>query len=274
MWDKKSKKVFSTGVNAVGAERDFYTLDKLDDPYLWEHMYSTGIEPLMSKVIPSVISRVNILLQNGTTVISATEKAQLALIMVIQMLRGKQCREYERKIYQNELPNIVEQSRQILGEFTEQEKELVKAFSEDEFYFKRSAMDAALNQERITRYAKVLCTRAFVLFYLCGKFEFLTSDSPVMFFNIKTGDSTPFAYGLLRLDTYVCYPLSPKLLLCAVHPSSTFYALIKSDCRLIKLNSDSDNLDLAEAMNRMQASQSYRQTYAKSEDTLRRFILK
>ena len=95
-----------------------------------------------------------------------------------------------------------------------------------------------------------------------------------MFFNIKTGDSTPFAHGLLRLDTYVCYPLSPKLLLCAVHPSSTFYALIKSDCRLIKLNSDSDNLDLAEAMNRMQASQSYRQTYAKSEDTLRRFILK
>ena len=147
MWDKKSKKVFSTGVNAVGAERDFYTLDKLDDPYLWEHMYSTGIEPLMSKVIPSVISRVNILLQNGTTVISATEKAQLALIMVIQMLRGKQCREYERKIYQKELPNIVEQARQILGEFTEQEKELVKAFSEDEFYFKRSAMDAALNQE-------------------------------------------------------------------------------------------------------------------------------
>lgn len=63
MWDKKSKKVFSTGVNAVGAERDFYTLDKLDDPYLWEHMYSTGIEPLMSKVIPSVISRVNILLK-------------------------------------------------------------------------------------------------------------------------------------------------------------------------------------------------------------------
>lgn len=268
VWDKKSRKVFSTGVNAVGVERDFYTLDKMDNPYFWEHIYADKVEPLMSEVISRILSRGNVLVQSGTVIMNTEEKAQLAVIMIMQMLRGKQCREYEREIFRNELPGIIEQAKRILGGFTKQEQELVDAFYKDEFYFKRSAMDVALSYERIFRYTRILCMRAFVCFYLCGTSEFVTSDNPVMFFNERTADSTPFTHGLLQLETGICYPLSPKLLLWAVHPASLFNALARSDRCLITLNSDQE-IGLSELMNRMQIKQCYRQSYAKSKETLR-----
>lgn len=267
VWDKKSKKIFSTGINAVGVERDFYTLDKLDDPYYWEHTYANGVEPLMGKVIPQILSRANLLVQSGTVIISPIEKAHLAIIMVMQMLRGKQCREYERKIFEDELPSIINAAKQTLGNFTEQELEFIEAFRKDEFYFKRSVMDAALSPDRIIRYAKILCMRSFICFYLRGTSEFVTSDNPVMFFNQQTANSSPFSHGLLQIETGVCYPLSPKLLLYAVHPASSLKMLVKSDCCLVTLNSNQE-IELVKSMNRMQTEQCYRQTYAKSGKAL------
>lgn len=78
--DKHTQKVFSTGVQAVGAEKNFYTLDKMKDPYYWERVYATGIEPLMGNLLPAIISRTNPLVQNGSVIINHSEKKNLRLL--------------------------------------------------------------------------------------------------------------------------------------------------------------------------------------------------
>lgn len=67
--DKYSQKIFSTGIRAVGAENDFYTLEKMSDPYCWEHIYANGVEPQMGELIPKIISQSNILVRNGTVIL-------------------------------------------------------------------------------------------------------------------------------------------------------------------------------------------------------------
>ena len=73
-------------------EKDFYTVDGLKDPYYWEKFYAENVEPLMSEVLSTIISRVNVLVQTGHCIINGNEKFQLALIMMMQLLRGKQNR--------------------------------------------------------------------------------------------------------------------------------------------------------------------------------------
>ena len=269
--DTFTEKVFSASLDNVGKERDYYTLDKLDDPYCWEHAYANGIEPLMNKIIPRILSKINVLVQSGTPVMDESEKAHMAIIMVIQMLRGQQCREYESRIFQSELPGIIERAKTVFGHFTSKEQSLVQAYQEDEFYFKRSIMDASLSPERIRRYAEVLYNRNISLFYLRGDLEFVSSDNPVMFINSHTADATPFTNGLLQESTLVYYPLSPKVLLCATHPEAFFRALSKTDCCLVPLSSGREE-KFIHTINKKQAEQCYRQVYAQSQETLNEFL--
>ena len=77
-WTKNTGKIFSTGTSVVGGEKNFYTLDKMKDPYCWEKAYAEGIEPMMGEIFPKIISQDNVLIQNGKCIINAKEKVKLA----------------------------------------------------------------------------------------------------------------------------------------------------------------------------------------------------
>jgi len=46
---KENKRIHISNVKDVAAERDFYTVDKLEDKHMWEKHYSHNVEPLLSK---------------------------------------------------------------------------------------------------------------------------------------------------------------------------------------------------------------------------------
>lgn len=147
--DKYSQKIFSTGIRAVGAENDFYTLEKMSDPYCWEHIYANGV----------------------------------------------------------------------------------------------------------------------------GGLEFITSDNPVMLVNNITGNARPFANGLLKIGTAVYYPISPKLLLCVLHPELTFGAFSEKDCCLVDLDSDRE-VRFISTINRKQIEQCSQHAFARSEDVLKQYAMR
>ncbi len=68
----------------------------------------------------------NILVQNGATVISPSEKAQLAVIMVVQLLRGKQSREYEQKLYADYLPEAIDKAKTLFGSLNNEQNKLLE----------------------------------------------------------------------------------------------------------------------------------------------------
>lgn len=111
------------------------------------------------------------------------------------------------------------------------------------------------------------------LFYriVNGGMEFVSSDNPVMFINIFTKDPTPFLSGLSDPATIVYYPISPKLLLAAKHPSLTFGTLTKRDCRIFDLDIRKD-ADFIFNINRKQIEQCSRQAFAKSENVLKQYV--
>jgi len=268
--DKSNRRIFSTGVRAIAAENNFYTLEKLEDPYFGEQTYASSIEPLMGKLLSKIISQTCILVQNGATVISPSEKAQLAVIMVMQLLRGKQSREYMQKLYADYLPEAIEKAQNLFGPFSNEQNKLVDVFARDVYYFKRTAMDVTLDWDRIAKYAGILCSRAFLFYRIQGNEEFITSDNPVMSINSITNNARPFANGLIRPTTMIYYPISPKLLLCAVHPSTYLGALSDQDRRLVNLDA-SKEIGFISAINQKQISQCYQHAFSQSVGVMKKF---
>lgn len=265
--DKTNKRVFSTGIRAVGVEKNFYTLDKLEDPYYWEHIYATGIEPLMGKLISTVISHSNPLVRNGATILSYSEKVQLAFIMVMQLLRGKQLREYEHRFYQDYLPDAFKLAKEKFGLLSDEANRLLQVFSDDEYYFKQAAMGVAFDSKRIVQYIEILCSHRFILYRIKGNSEFITSDNPVMFLNRWTGNARPFANGLAQITTDVYYPIAPKLLLYIVHPVHFYGENLKKDGCVVDLISTTES-NFISAINKKQVEQCYQHAFAQSEDVL------
>ncbi len=192
--------MFSTGINAVCAENNFYTLDKMKDPYCWERIYAAGMDSKVGSLNKKIIFEANPLVRNGETIINYEEKVQLAAIMAMQLLRGKHFREYGKKIYQDTLPEVRKKIEETLGSLSRKQYELLQAFENDEYYFKRTSMDIALDSKRITRYTEILCDFDFLFYRIYGNVEYITSDNPVMIIDSITSDAIPFTNGLLKIS--------------------------------------------------------------------------
>ena len=271
--DRCSQRVFSTGIRAVGAENDFYTLEKMEDPYCWEHIYASGIEPQMGDLIPKIISQANLLVRNGAIIINESEKVQLATVMVMQLLRGKQSRDYERKLYQSYLPETIKKTKEIFGPLSSKQNELLRSYENDDYYFKRTSMDLALDTKRIAQYTEVICNHVFIFYRIYGGMEFITSDNPVMLVNNVTGNARPFANGLLKMSTAVYYPISPKLLLCVLHPEFALGIFSGRDCCIVDLDSDRE-VQFISKINRKQIEQCSQHAFSRSEDMLKQYVMR
>lgn len=265
--NKDTGKIFYTGTTGVGFEKNFYTLEKLEDPYCWEKAYAKSIEPLMRELLSKIVSKSSMLLRNGCHIINEKEKMQLAFIMVMQLLRGKQSRQYEEQLFRELLPTILEKAKEKFGALTSYQKELLYSIEFDPYYLKQVSMELTMDTERIADYTTVLSWHKFLFFHLCGDMEFVTSDNPVMFLNSETADSTPFENGLLQKKTIVYYPISSKLLLCVIHPEFYFQNFLDMDRCLYQMNENAEQKFIV-SINHKQWEQCYNQVYASKWETL------
>lgn len=266
--DKHTHRVFSTGVKFVCVENNFYTLKNIDNAYTWEQTYAEGIEPIMGELLPKLIFGENPLVRNGAHIIDDNEKIELAYTMVIQMLRGKQSREHERVLFNENLPTVISNAKNRFNISEERQREFKEKIFEDENFFKSIIMSISLDRERIEKYVEFLVDRIFILYRIQGNAEFISSDNPVMFINNKTGNARMFSNGLLRPNTDIYYPLSPKLLLYASHPYYLLGSLSKYDGCIIDLNAGRETRFIA-TINKKQVEQCFRQAFARSIDSLK-----
>lgn len=247
-------------------------MDGLEDRYCWEKAYAKGIEPMMSILLPKIISRVNILVSTGHRIMDEEEKSQLALMMVIQLLRGKQSRAYEKKLYNELLPSTIEKARKKFRPLTDDQQKCLDTFDTDSQFFKQISMELTWDIERLTLYTNTLVWHKFVFYHICGDMEFVTSDNPVMFINSNTANARPFANGLLRETTLIYYPLSPQLLLCAIHPNAYFQFFSDKDGCLCHLDANKEE-NFIISINRKQCAQCHNQVFALSQTTLEKIKL-
>ena len=235
-------------------------------------MYSKEIEPLLSEVQAEIISKCdNVLIQYNSFVLTSEMKLKLAITMVCQLLRGKQSREFEHKIYSEALPSVIEKARQQFAPIDELKEKILKAVIEDDDYFKLASMKATFDIERLERYIYILLQRHFLIYKIIGETNFITSDNPVMFLDTTTLNALPFSNGLLQSTTAVYFPIAPKLLIAAYHPNLYFGTLAEFDGKLIFLDSHKEQTFI-QTQNKKQYEQCYNQIYAKNKTVLEMLV--
>lgn len=263
VWDKRKSRLFHSSVAGIAVENNFYTLHKSPDPYAWERTYATGIEPLMGRLFRRINTQTNMLTQSGSQILSSQDKRQLAEIMIVQLLRGKQGREFQEKVFKEQMSSVIAKVERRFHGFTPGQRKEVARFQSDNYYFKNTSNIVITNPQRVRTYTDLLAERDFVIYRLLGDREFLTSDNPVMFINMVTGDATPFASGLLDTDTIIYYPLTPKLLVSASAKGTFAGVMTCKDQCLIDIDSHSEEAFITN-INALQLTQCHSQIYAHS----------
>lgn len=268
-WDRTTNKVFPANVEDVAVEKHFYTVKKLNDIYAWEKFYAETIEPLMKATISDVIKRSeSCLIRDKVQIINIEQKSKLAIIMVCQLLRGKNSREYMHEIFDAKAPQILEEAKEkFMGKGNEDINIALENYKLDEDLFKTAAMESTLNVKQITKFAQVLVNRCWIIFRINGSAEFVTSDNPFMFMDKQTYDVTPFHNGLIDCNTVTYYPISSKLMI-ATYDSDLFLGMMKSyDSKLVFVDGDRE-LRFINGINKKQMEQCNRQTFSRTRNVL------
>ncbi len=267
--DKFSGNIFKANINNIAVEKDFYTVNEIDDKYAWEKYYAETIEPEIGVIIPNIIKvSGNCLIKDKVKILNNEQKSRLSRIMVCQLLRGKNCREYELKLFKEKAPHILADARNKFGgKGNKNVDALLENYQFTEDMFKTVAMQSIISLEEAERIAQVLFSHCWIIYGIRGSSEFVTSDNPVMFMDIQTLNVTPFHNGAIDSKTTIFYPISPKLMI-ALYSYNTFFGLLNDYDGNLFFVSDRDT-DFINNINKKQVEQCNRQVFSRTEKILK-----
>ncbi|MCR0410313.1 DUF4238 domain-containing protein [[Clostridium] innocuum] len=270
--DKRIKKIINTNADDIAQERNFYTVDRFEDKYIWENFYAENIEPMMQDVIEKTLQLCELnVLTKDVKILEDTERKKLAVIIVCQMLRDRHTRDYGKLILEQESPKILAEIKSMVDEIgNKKASETLSKFTITDGMFKEMTMQFALDPERCSQFANILYSRSWVL-CKCKSSVFVTSDSPVVIMNMNTLNTTPFKNGIADDSTVIFYPLSSKVLLALYSPNILWGSFDLVDSKVIQLDVLKDK-KFIDTMNKKQLEHCYRQIYCESDDILNNLI--
>lgn len=208
VYDKKDENVYTTTVGNICVKKNIYNCIENNQEISWEDFYTE-----IDRNIPKTINKIK---QNCE--ISVIEKPlqenikqELALIMVIQMLRTP-----ERIFSQTDLyDKILKDFRTDLNNEDVIDKEeklkILEKYSSKEYY-KGIALRGMNIPEKLIKYVNILLDRTWVIYKNGTKNKFITSDNPLILYNFINGN-IGMKNGIGRLDTIIIYPITPEYLI-------------------------------------------------------------
>lgn len=217
VYTKRNHDIFKANIKNICVERNFYTLDVLaDNKMIIEKFYATGIEPDMARVISEIKDKIdNCLLRSGAYVLDNKTKEEMAPIMAIQSLRGKNTREHQNKSFKEIFPVVIERTRKTFS--NEVIDNYLNNYVIDENTQKYVVASSSLDASIISNISKSLLQKKWVIYKIVGDLDFVSSDNPIIVFNNKTSSSKPFKNGISQKETSIFYPLTSKILV-AIYP--------------------------------------------------------
>ena len=269
-YDKFNGKIFECNVKDATVEKDFYTLEASDEQQVWEDYYAQIVEPQIERYIGKLVKKASApLINNGVELLDNKLKSKIALLMAFQIYRGRVARQFLEQIADVVIPEVLETAvEKFANTGNEAYNQWVREYRPDDDLIKYSIAEASINIESIKRVAKVLMSRCWVIYKICGDDEFVTSDNPVMLVDASTNNPDPFSSGLIYQSTYILFPISSKLLI-AIYPRTYYMGFINDiDKKLYCLEAESNKAFISNA-NRNQKRQCYRQTFAKTKDAIK-----
>lgn len=198
-------------VNDVAFKKNYYDIPSRDDPKYWEHYFATKIEPLYGNALDKIISKIYMTIP-GRSAITVEDKLILGKIISFQIMRVPDFldKQIEKGVeIGKELIDIVcNKFKYILSN---EKIEAVKNLDMEKYVSKDITLGAISDENSLNRFSGVLSKKVWVFEINNTTIPFLTSDNPVIIYNLKTNMFS--GNGIGGSAEIIFYPITEKLLL-------------------------------------------------------------
>lgn len=218
----KSVRLFSQSIENVGYLKNYYDTECHDDKKYWEHYFAKEIEPIYSRDLDLIITKIN-MSRPEAVILNDDDKEKLTIMMCFQMLRDP---DYIDKAI-SEMPDFVyEFKKKIIKanpELSSDQVRIVKKVNYSKDMCKEEILKIITDSDRYKSFAKALSNKAWYIFYnsISKKMPFVTSDKPVVIYNYASRKREMLGIG--RNDTFIYYPVNPSILI-AIYPPKIFFS--------------------------------------------------
>lgn len=213
--DKTKDQSYTANIKDIAAEKDFYRVNSKDDEFYWEHYYAEHIESIIPTTFNNLIAACTLSVDRSP-VISSDIKLKLAKIICSQLLRTKKSRETHFKIGQSAANNVLTKVKeQFKGLLSEENMAFLNNFNYDDVLNKVISLPIINEEDRVNRFIDILLKRYWVVYKNINyiKSPFITSDHPVVFYNIITAEMGFSNNGLGIPHTAIFFPINRQLLI-------------------------------------------------------------
>lgn len=256
VFDKKLNKQFNDIIFNVSSQRYFYEVESLPDNY-WEKEYNK-IESKITLIFNNIITASN-LLCDKSTVLNDFFKDVLCEMLISQVLRTMNAREYFDKIGKNLSFNMISEIEKNLNNvLNEEHLKVLEKYKDNDDFVHQVELERFNNKRFMLKCARYLKDKVWVIYKNTNKHNpFVSSDNPVIFYNYLNRN-IGFGYnGLSKSETIIFYPLTRNLLL-ALYPSHLLFNGITTIAnKIIHIHEDS----FVTKINNLQYHNCYRQVY-------------
>ncbi len=237
VFDKVSGKFFFANITDIAEKRNFNKVENdrfifstpNRDPLFYEYKYTDLIEGKIPRIIRNITSSCT-LCKPTVQVLTDEIKQDLAIMIVVQLLRTPQSRENTHKIGNPICGSVISSiHKQIESQKDIEKKELFFSVLNDFEYTERFSnsvhLQFTMDNDRIEKYAQLLVqNRSWVIYEnkYYDSIPFVTSDNPVIMQNMKSGE-LGFGVNALENDaTVISMPLTPKYMVSLYHKGCEF----------------------------------------------------
>lgn len=254
--DKNKTELFKSNIFNVASHRYFYEVEGMPDNY-WEKEYNK-IESKITIVFNNIITASN-LLCDKSIVLNDVFKDELCEILISQVLRTKNAREYFDKIGKDLSFNMISEIEKNLNNvLSEEHLKVLEKYKDNDDFVHQVELERFNNKRFMLKCARYLRDKVWVIYKNTNKHNpFVTSDNPVIFYNYLNRN-IGFGYnGLSKSETTIFYPLTRNLLLALYPPHLLFNGITKIANKIVHINEDS----FVTKINNLQYNNCYRQVY-------------
>ncbi len=268
-YDKREDKCWNTNINQVAAQTDFYQLKKASNINCWEEIYSRFVEQDLNQLLSDMIARYepNVFAKEAI-VFEDRDKVRIALHIISQLFRGMAALDYEKSIRPFLKQTIRKEALELAKEYGIDSVEVDRCL-EDEDLWRVSYAKQAINHGNHILLLQQLVNRIWIL-YKSTDDSFITSDSPVLYFNQNNNLVGEFKAGIGYKSTVVFLPISSRLCI-GMYTRDELYPFLNIFDNKMAILSGKDEAFI-DRVNLLQFRQCNRQVFAKEEEKLLRLI--
>lgn len=234
--DKNKKEPYLSCVKDVACKRDLYEVSDKEANY-WEKWYGK-IEEKIPMIYNAIIINSKFA-NNKEKVLSNFLKRELSLIIISQLLRTEVSKKHFTQIGLRTVANFLETINSLLdGELSKEQIELLNAYNENEDFVYSLSLEHWNSNDFVNKCINILLNKVWIIHKNLNYKEtpFVTSDNPVVLYNLYTHEIGFGNNGLLREGTIIYFSINKELLV-AIYPK--FEELKKYNDKIDFLNDNS-----------------------------------